>query len=105
MDIHKPKPWHNVREFLKEYAIIVVGVLTALAAEQAVEWLHWQHEVEVAVAAAEFPGEENPTACQAQAARRRRRPARPARPAPVTTRLAGSGMAGAACWVMTTSSM
>ena len=43
MDIHKPKPWHGVREFLKEYAIIVVGVLTALAAEQAVEWLHWRH--------------------------------------------------------------
>ncbi len=46
MDIHKPKPWHGVREFLKEYAIIVVGVLTALAAEQGVEWLHWRHEVE-----------------------------------------------------------
>jgi hypothetical protein len=37
MDIHKPKPWHGWREFLKEYAIIVVGVLTALAAEQGVE--------------------------------------------------------------------
>ena len=45
MDIHKPKPWHGVREFLKEYVIIVVGVLTALGAEQAVEWLHWRHEV------------------------------------------------------------
>jgi hypothetical protein len=45
MDIHKPKPWHGVREFLKEYVIIVVGVLTALAAEQAVEWLHWRHLV------------------------------------------------------------
>ena len=43
MDIHKPKPWHGAREFLKEYAIIVVGVLTALAAEQGVEWLHWRH--------------------------------------------------------------
>ena len=42
MDIHKPKPWHGVREFLKEYVIIVVGVLTALAAEQGVEWLRWQ---------------------------------------------------------------
>jgi hypothetical protein len=40
MDIHKPKPWHSVREFLKEYAIIVVGVLTALAAEQIVERVH-----------------------------------------------------------------
>ena len=46
MDIHKPKPWHGVREFLKEYLIIVVGVLTALGAEQAVEQLHWAHEAE-----------------------------------------------------------
>ena len=43
MDIHKAKPWHGWREFLKEYLIVVVGVLTALAAEQAVEWLHWRH--------------------------------------------------------------
>src|SRR5665213_2859194 len=46
MDIHKPKSWHGVREFLKEYAIIVVGVLTALGAEQAVEILHWRHQVD-----------------------------------------------------------
>ena len=37
MDVHKPKPIRNWREFLKEYAIIVIGVLTALAAEQAAE--------------------------------------------------------------------
>ena len=48
MEIHKPKPVHNWREFLKEYAIIVLGVLTALAAEQAVEWLRWRHEVAIA---------------------------------------------------------
>src|SRR5437899_1413377 len=40
MEIHKPKPWHGAREFLKEYVIIVVGVLTALGAEQSVEALH-----------------------------------------------------------------
>jgi hypothetical protein len=40
MDIHKPKPWHGVREFLKEYLIIVIGVLTALAAEAVVQNLH-----------------------------------------------------------------
>ena len=45
MDIHKPKPWHGFREFLKEYLIIVVGVLTALASEQTVEWLHWRQVV------------------------------------------------------------
>ena len=51
MDIHKPKPWHSLREFLKEYVIIVVGVLTALAAEQGVEWLHWSQKVEAGRAA------------------------------------------------------
>src|ERR1700740_1773110 len=45
MDIHKPKPWHGVREFLKEYVIIVVGVLTALGAEQIADNLHWRHVV------------------------------------------------------------
>jgi hypothetical protein len=40
MDIHKPKPWRSAREFLKEYLIIVVGVLTALAGEQTVESVH-----------------------------------------------------------------
>src|SRR6516164_411809 len=40
MDLHKPKPWHGVREFLKEYLIIVIGVLTALGAEAVVEKFH-----------------------------------------------------------------
>jgi hypothetical protein len=48
MDIHKPKPWHGLREFLKEYLIIVVGVLTALGGEQLVEWLHWRHQTYLA---------------------------------------------------------
>ena len=48
MDIHKPKPWHSAREFLKEYLIIVVGVLTALAGEQVVETIHRHEEVEQA---------------------------------------------------------
>ena len=40
MDIHKPKPWHGVREFVKEIGTIVIGVLIALAAEAVVEKLH-----------------------------------------------------------------
>jgi len=40
MEIHKPKPVHSWREFLKEYAIIVLGVLTALSLEQVVETWH-----------------------------------------------------------------
>ncbi len=45
MDIHKPKPVHNLREFLSEIAVIVIGVAIALTGEQVVEWLHWQHQV------------------------------------------------------------
>jgi hypothetical protein len=51
MDIHKPKPWHGVREFLKEYLIIVIGVLTALGGEAVVQGLHVQSEVREARAA------------------------------------------------------
>jgi hypothetical protein len=40
MDVHKPKPWHGVREFVKEIGTIVIGVLIALGAEQVVERLH-----------------------------------------------------------------
>lgn len=50
MEIHKPKPWHGLREFLKEYVIIVVGVLTALAAEQSAERLNWARDVREAKA-------------------------------------------------------
>jgi hypothetical protein len=42
---HHPRPWGNWPEFLREYLIVVVGVLTALGAEQFAEWLHWRHEV------------------------------------------------------------
>ncbi len=39
------KPARNWRGYLKEYAIIVVGVLTALAAQQAAEWWQWRGKV------------------------------------------------------------
>lgn len=42
---HKSKPFHGLREFLKEWGIIVLGVLTALGAEQIVEQVHWAHVV------------------------------------------------------------
>ncbi len=48
MDIHKPKPWHGWREFLKEFVTIVLGVSVALAAEQGVEWLHNNQRAEQA---------------------------------------------------------
>ncbi len=51
MDIHKPKPWHGWREFLKEIGTIVIGVLIALAGEQIVETLNWRHKTAEAEAA------------------------------------------------------
>ena len=51
MDIHKPKPVHNLREFLSEIFVIVIGVLIALGLEQAVEAWHWHDEVEAERAA------------------------------------------------------
>jgi len=45
MDIHKPKLWRGWPEFVKEIGTIVIGVLIALGAEQAVETLHWAHRV------------------------------------------------------------
>ena len=45
MEIHKPKPVHNWREFLIELGTITLGVGIALAAEQGVEWYHWHNKV------------------------------------------------------------
>lgn len=50
MEMHKPKLVENWRELLKEWGIIVLGVLTALLAEQAVQSVEWHHKVDAAVA-------------------------------------------------------
>ena len=47
MEIHRPKAVHSWRELLKEIGIIVIGVVIALGAEQAVESLHWMRQVDV----------------------------------------------------------
>jgi hypothetical protein len=49
MDIHRPRLFHNWRELLKEWGIIVLGVLTALFAEQAVQSVEWRHKVGAAI--------------------------------------------------------
>ena len=46
MEIHKPKPFHNGREFIKEIGIIVLSILIALGLEQVVEYGHWRREVD-----------------------------------------------------------
>jgi hypothetical protein len=45
MEIHRPKLFHGWRELAKEVGIIVVGVLIALGAQEAVGWLHQRVEV------------------------------------------------------------
>jgi hypothetical protein len=50
MHFHLPKPLHGWREFVGEVAIIVLGVLIALGAEQAVQSIEWQNKVGAAVA-------------------------------------------------------
>ena len=51
MHFHLPKPLHGWREFAGEVGIIVVGVLIALAFDQAVEQIRWNQQVHVARAA------------------------------------------------------
>ncbi|HEV2595550.1 MAG TPA: hypothetical protein VGU01_10165 [Sphingomicrobium sp.] len=46
MHFHLPKPLHGWREFAGEVGIIVLGVLIALAAEQAIETTRWHEKVE-----------------------------------------------------------
>ena len=59
MHVHKPKPWHGAKELLREYLIIVLGVLTALAAEQAVEALHHRAQVREMTEKMRVESEEN----------------------------------------------
>jgi hypothetical protein len=50
MRVHGPKLFGDWRDFGREYAIIVLGVLTALLAQQAADSLNWQQKVDAAVA-------------------------------------------------------
>ena len=47
MEIHRPKPIGDWRDFIKEVGIIVLGVLIALGAEEALSDFHWRQEVEI----------------------------------------------------------
>ena len=59
MHVHKPKPWHGLRELLREYVVIVLGVLTALAAEQTVEALRHRAQVREMTEKMRVESEEN----------------------------------------------
>ena len=45
MHFHLPKPLHGWREFVGEVAIIVMGILIALGAEELVQQHHWAEQV------------------------------------------------------------
>ena len=45
MHFHLPKPMHGWRDFAGEIAIIVIGVLIALGAEQVIESWTWERKV------------------------------------------------------------
>src|SRR5258705_411056 len=45
MEVHKPKSWPAWRIVLTDFVIVVLRVGVAMAAQQAVEWWHWQNEV------------------------------------------------------------
>jgi hypothetical protein len=48
MHFHLPKPLHGWREFAGEVGIIVIGVLIALGADQAIETWQWRQKVATA---------------------------------------------------------
>ena len=48
MEIHKVKPIHTWRDFLKEVGTIVLGICIALTGEQILEWNHWRNQVKEA---------------------------------------------------------
>lgn len=48
MHFHLPKPLHGWRQFAGEIAIIVIGVLIALGAENLIERWHWREEADTA---------------------------------------------------------
>src|SRR3954463_14035841 len=48
MEIHRLKPIHSWRDFLKELGTIVLGITIAISLEQLVESWHWNSEVKIA---------------------------------------------------------
>ena len=48
MPKRSPKPWHDWRENVRELAIVVIGVLIALLAQQVVQGWEWKDKVAAA---------------------------------------------------------
>jgi len=46
VDIHKPKPFHSVKEFFSEICVVVIGIAIALGGEQIIERIHWREAIE-----------------------------------------------------------
>ena len=45
VEIHKPKSSRNLREFFSEVAVVLLGIVLALAGEQTLSSLEWHHKM------------------------------------------------------------
>ncbi len=50
MEIHRPKPVRDWREFLSEISVVVLGIAIALSGEQGIDAMRWAHRVHQAEA-------------------------------------------------------
>ena len=62
MEIHKPKPSHNLLEFLSEVAVVLLGIVIALAGEQTLLSLESRHKIRLVAAEMrqEISGDDGP---------------------------------------------
>ncbi len=66
MEIHKPKPAHNLREFLSEVGVVILGITIALAGEQTLSRLESRHKISLVTEEMrqEISGDDGPQALQ-----------------------------------------
>lgn len=66
MEIHKPKPLHSLREFLSEVAVVLLGIVIALAGEQTLLSLESHHKIRLVMEEMhqEISGDDGPQALE-----------------------------------------
>jgi hypothetical protein len=66
LEIHKPKPSHTLREFLSEVAVVLLGIVIALAGEQTLLSLESRHKIRLVAEEMrqEISGDDGPQALE-----------------------------------------
>jgi len=66
LEFHRPKPLHSLREFLSEVAVVLLGIVIALAGEQALLSLESRHKIRLVAEEMrqEFSGDDGPQALE-----------------------------------------